>query len=925
MTNRLHLRQGRPIKQFTERLNAVIPPLNENQEKISTTNSEIFEKLDRFSLNEESRLRCETFFEQMMEASLTQPIELCFPDILIDLFSSNTAIVWSPNEDSTVFYSKVHKVEVKGQNTLLAAVCKSKTAMIVCSLEPTAPIPILQEEPKSPQLIFPLYLQDGSITCVVEIIRHISQPSFEDIDIKTANFLMEKFMVYGSTIIQAAKMIDFVYPFCTSSMTSIILPLYTSMLCDKMKAEICEFWLHRSDKSFKYQNQRFTLIEPHNVGSVTEAFRTGDPLLVKTARYHQCFCFNGDFTPDSSVICVPLKFQNNTTFAVVLRRQAIPFNEVDLFKLGVVAPFIIQSYMMSESLVTSRENPEDIPYRMKEMMRTAKLLFASKTIKETADSLAKKLCRAEENDTEIASPLFDIQNKKVSEIGVSKRQNGEKFNDDDKNILNAWSVFTSYRLRIQEILDVFPKFVGDLLKENPKDVIAYLEFFMKELGAKRTSIFVKSNFSADLIPALQLGKSNETISDENARKSIDTSDTVVTITRKSDRKNITAWNPDNDDINAEEATDDIIIDCLISVKGVFECELTLPSDNSYQKGIQFCCEYISYLLNKKCNDEIVMMGDEGYLISNYITAKESVDFAIPELLKIQGVFELDFSCENLDNIGLIKVCFFVFANFRLMHEMQINAGTLMKFFYRVSLRNSYAEDKDFKHTVKNLIFASKLIMESGVDLSRQQICCLLVAVLCRHIDSERVPDKYPNKCSISAGEFLSKLPVYESLSAETFISLSRGCSLFPENVRSVCEATVVKLIIDVAHQRHFTVLENIADTYDGILTLIMKASDYSICCAPYPEFEKEMYTFADMYYISGDISKIPKVSYTIFSKAREYIDKKATLPSFFMSVVVPLFDKLEKSLPKLQPYHSRVAQLGIKLQSQTPEEVDGKE
>lgn len=915
MTNRFHPRPGRPIKQFTERYSSVIPPLNEVQDQNTTQNLENSEKLDKYSLNEESRIRCETYFEQMMESSATQPIELCFPPILTELFSSNNAIVWNVNEDYTKFNSKVYNVEVSDQNSLLSAVCKSKTAMIVCSLEPTTPIPILQEEPKSPQLIFPLYLLDGSITCVIEVIRHISQPSFEDIDIKTANFLMEKFMIYGSTFVQASKMIDFIFPFCSNSTASIIIPLYTSMLCDRFNAEICEFWLRKGDKSFKYINQRFTLIEPHNVGSITEAFRTNDPLLVKTTRYHQCFCFNGDLTPDSTVICVPHKLLNGTYLYIALRRQGNPFNEVDLFKLTIVAPFIVQSYMMSESLVTSRENPEDPPYRMREIMRMAKLLMDSKFVKEMSEELAKKLCRAEGNESELTAPLFDSKLEKISEISVSNRQNGEKFNDDDRRVLNAWSVFTTYKMRIQEIIEIFPNFAAKILKEKPKDVLDFVTFLMKYFKGKRSAVFVRSNFTPDLILALQIGK---TESDENAKKCIEMSDTTVLTTRKSEKQKLTAWS-DEEEIKAEVTTDDVVINCLLGTKGVFEIELEVPSDNLYIKAVQYCCEYICRLINKKCNDEIVMMGDEGYLISNYISQKESLDFAVPEKLRIENVFIDFFSCENLDNIGLIKVCFSIFANFRIMHELQINAGTLMKFFYRVSLRNSYHEDKDFKHTVKNLLFAAHMILESGLDLNRQQICCLLVAVLCRNIDSERVTDKFPAKASLSAGELLSKLPVYETLSADTFLSLSRGCSLFNDSMREVCEATIVKLIIDVAHQRHFNVLSQIPDTYDGMLTLIMKASDYSICCAPYPEFEKEMYTFADSYYMSGDISKIPKVAYTIFSKNREYIDRKATLPSFFNAVVVPLFEQIAKTIPRLQNYFTRVTQIAIKIQNQPPE------
>ena len=928
-------RMGRPAKKHYRKIITAIPPLQEmtQEQKDLLKEEEEAPILDHFSLTPENRIICEQYFERMMIGFQSEPISKCFPPILQEMFSAISVIIWIPNEHLTKFVSPELKVEVNGENSLFSAVSKSKTAMIVCSLEPTAPIEILENEPKSPQFIFPLFLTSGHIVCVAEIIRHVSSNSFEDIDIRFANFIMEKFMLYGTNFVRASQILDFNFQFCQITTLANILPTFQESLRAAFGGERCEFWIKKQKNAYKFINIQFSFVEHQNVGVITESMRTREPLLVKTARFHPCFSFKGDESADSSVICVPQQTKDEELFLIVIRRtsQQQQFDGTDLYKLTLVAPFILRSFEASEEISSAREDPDSITARIKELLAETKVLFSSNNIREIIIKKAKKLCRCDEatfdeptkSGNVISNPIYDDNLKVVGNFSIT---NSSKFNNDDIKIGNAWTTFSNIRLQQDALYKALTNFLEELFAKPISKILDYLTILKNSIHATRITLFVRSVFDNKLTQAYCVG-SNDFFPSEQAEKCLEDMNQFYYIIEKKQRNKLLAL---QDDAEYTQAYDKFCILTPVGKISAIEAEIEDVANDTKIEMFKDFSLIAANLLNKHCSSEISMIGDEGYLMSNYITAEEGRSFEIPEKLKIENVFEASFSTQSLDNIGLIRACFAIFESFNIMKEMNVNALTLMRFFYRISLRSSLAENKDFRHSVNSALFAAKVINTSKFNFTKLQVYCLLVAALCHDIDSERVPEKYAQKSSTAISELRIRQSVLEALSVDTFYSLSDSCHLFSEDNKKEAEDLVKTLILGTSATKHFFYIDMIKEETEGksfdenpipYMILIMKCCDYSIYTEDYSLLEKQLYIVSDEFYESGDLTKIPPLQYTVFSKQRECIDKKASAGIFFFNVVVPIFELASTKIDNFKVFYDNVMKNGEKIAQLTPEDI----
>ena len=320
------------------------------------------------------RFELENYFDSILEKMAILPLHLAIEPILTDIYKSYKSILWiSKDFKSFTFYSPTLDFNITGENTLLAAASRAKTS-IVCppsmdslyndQAEITEEVDFEKIESECSKMFFPLYLKSGNVIAIAEILRTNSQNPFDDNDLKIASFLIRKFLLYGSVVLNPSETVFFASEFSHIASPNNVYKKLSSSLISGFKCKIVDFWCHHNNSNdlLKLDSESGQFIQPpkSNIGVVTAAIRNKTNINLKSPRYHPNFSFHGDPLPDEPILISSYEI-DDCIFATVLRGETIKkyFSTEEESKLEAVMPFISRSLLFSVNVAKKDVQKKD--------------------------------------------------------------------------------------------------------------------------------------------------------------------------------------------------------------------------------------------------------------------------------------------------------------------------------------------------------------------------------------------------------------------------------------------------------------------------------------------------------------------------------------------------------------------------------------
>lgn len=327
------------------------------------------------SLDPYDRLKLEDYFEEMMEKINVFPFYAALQPILVEIFQAENVFVWMNNERIGGYYSPSLDVFLMGEESLIAASAKAKTS-IICSATGEwgggdEALQILGDyiDYNSPQLFFPLFLNNGSVIAVVHLVRDVDSESFNDFHLKIAAFLMRKFCLYGSVVFSPSQTVSFASEFSHIVPSNEIFDRLSSSIIGGFHCKVVDFWAQKNgaEEVFRLNpdSGQFVKQTRTQVGIVSAALRGKEVINEKIPRYHANFSLHGDALPDEPLLICSYQY-SGIAFAVALRGRILPnqFTNDDEFRLKAMLPFISRSLHYSTGICSTNDSNTD-PYEAK--------------------------------------------------------------------------------------------------------------------------------------------------------------------------------------------------------------------------------------------------------------------------------------------------------------------------------------------------------------------------------------------------------------------------------------------------------------------------------------------------------------------------------------------------------------------------------
>lgn len=328
-----------------------------------------FSEDQRYVINED-------LFDQLMESSLHKPIHKAFEPIVKQMFLAEKCIIWLDNPDEGCLFTPTYNSFAGYNNSLPGFIFKTRSVIQV--RDPSqSPNGFKSDNnlvpPHSPQLFFALSERNIS-RAVVQVIQKPNAPGFSQLDMDTAQFLINKFETYGNAI------------FTSQSISTIALQLYSSsnktfnpivLLCRHFGCQAAEIWqfdtLRGSGQQVCQENQRIEMIDMNQCGIVGDA--VANHRIVNTVNPEEELCYQEEFDAEikGPILIVCAAFGRRDSWAVVLRGRDTQFSASDEAQLKALLPFIVGTMIG----FNNTDDKSIFMSQLKELLASAVLLTSS--------------------------------------------------------------------------------------------------------------------------------------------------------------------------------------------------------------------------------------------------------------------------------------------------------------------------------------------------------------------------------------------------------------------------------------------------------------------------------------------------------------------------------------------------------------------
>lgn len=401
-------------------------PMNQHQKRsqtsLITTTKETPPKNEyRASLTREQlRVVNEDLFDQLVENSISKPLNEAFEPIVKQMFQCEKCVLWIDNPDENFLFSPTFNLKAGYDNTLPGFIFRTK-GLIQVRDPSNAPNGFQSDSklvpPKSPQLFFALTSDDVS-RAVVQLIQKPNAPSFSRTDIETANLIISKFSIYGNSI----------FTFHTITKIAETLYSYSPMPINAMDlikkhfgSDICEIWqfdtLGNLGQKVIDAYQKDPPINIVNCGIVGDALMNNRSINIPNACDSKSYARKIDGEFPGPVLVVTTEPSRRDSWAIVLRGRKTQFSAAEEVQLRCLLPFVIGSL----TGFNSNDERSFLLSQLTELLKTASSLtnqIANANIYKIIQEEATKMLECE-NCT-----LFLLSKDKKNLIGYYKSNFG---------------------------------------------------------------------------------------------------------------------------------------------------------------------------------------------------------------------------------------------------------------------------------------------------------------------------------------------------------------------------------------------------------------------------------------------------------------------------------------------------------------------
>lgn len=163
--------------------------------------------IDKLNQELEAKLTWSDIFDSMMESCLNSPQHVAFESHMVLFFHSNRAIFWEKRPNSSAFLSRTLKSEISASCSLIQQIINSSQPVIPNLLYDPDIITSFSLQSFDHQFFVPLRYPDGSICAIIQLSRHQNCSPFGQEEFKIAEFVMKKFILYGSPFFEKERIV----------------------------------------------------------------------------------------------------------------------------------------------------------------------------------------------------------------------------------------------------------------------------------------------------------------------------------------------------------------------------------------------------------------------------------------------------------------------------------------------------------------------------------------------------------------------------------------------------------------------------------------------------------------------------------------------------------------------------------------------
>lgn len=356
-------------KTFSDGRNSIISKISNNGILSENPNKE-----------NENKLILSQLFDNMMQNCLTSPPYIVFEHEITKIIKANRAIFWEKHPISNSYIAKTLKSEVPITNSIIQQVIQNGAPII-----PTIPydaeiLTLFSINSYDHQFFIPLKYPDGTIPTILQLSRHQNRHAFDKEDFEIADYIIKKFLIYGSSFFQKERIVALASKVTQIAPLSTIMHQIQEVLKSNFGCPNPDIWFfNKKDENIYHYDlefKEFVGVYKIEAGVVSLAIR--ETMIVESEHVGELKNYyppiDGDF--DLPVLISSYDFEMQV-WCVVLRGERAngAYTKDDQSRLANIIPFISRSLSFSGGFSHDISANSKKPHDMKTKILSLSSLF----------------------------------------------------------------------------------------------------------------------------------------------------------------------------------------------------------------------------------------------------------------------------------------------------------------------------------------------------------------------------------------------------------------------------------------------------------------------------------------------------------------------------------------------------------------------
>ena len=303
-----------------------------------------------------SRIQDEEDFDIIMSRCNSFSLHEAFEPVLIKMFSAETAVLWENLKDSHEYHSELLNKDSGASNPIFAHIIDKKQTMILDNLVDQQLVQVFQTNPKSPQLFFPLVLNNGIVIAIVHITRKPGDPKFNSVDEQRSNFISRKFKIYGSSLFVQPRTLSYAAKLSHYGNLKATVNMIVNSIKDTFGCKLVDFWVFNEKINLISRYEKgsgFVNIYRCSSGIIGVALKNNMEINEECCKYNPGYSSTIDGDGDDPILICTCEFDGKTWACALRGSRQGPirnYSGEDEKSLKALMPFIARSLAFSAKL-----------------------------------------------------------------------------------------------------------------------------------------------------------------------------------------------------------------------------------------------------------------------------------------------------------------------------------------------------------------------------------------------------------------------------------------------------------------------------------------------------------------------------------------------------------------------------------------------